>query len=66
MKKNQSIKLLDCTLRDGGYYNNWNFDVKKANKYLKSSYSANIDVIELGFKFFEKNKNYGPYAFFFS
>ena len=19
--------FLDCTLRDGGYYNNWNFDV---------------------------------------
>ena len=21
----QNIKLLDCTLRDGGYYNRWDF-----------------------------------------
>jgi 4-hydroxy 2-oxovalerate aldolase len=63
MLKTQNLKLLDCTLRDGGYYNNWNFDIKKANKYLKSSYSANIDIIELGFKFLEKNQNYGPFAF---
>ena len=25
MNKNK-INLLDCTLRDGGYYNNWFFD----------------------------------------
>ena len=23
--KNKRTKLLDCTLRDGGYVNNWNF-----------------------------------------
>ena len=23
---NNKIKILDCTLRDGGYYNNWDFD----------------------------------------
>ena len=61
--KNPNLKILDCTLRDGGYYNNWNFDIKNAYKYLKSSYSANIDIIEIGFKFFEKNKNYGSFAF---
>ena len=22
---NRNLKILDCTLRDGGYYNNWNF-----------------------------------------
>ena len=26
---NKDIKILDCTLRDGGYYNNWNFEFKK-------------------------------------
>ncbi len=29
MKDN--IKILDCTLRDGGYYNNWDFK-KKTSK----------------------------------
>ena len=23
-----STNMLDCTLRDGGYYNNWDFSVK--------------------------------------
>lgn len=29
--KNYEVKLLDCTLRDGGYVNNWNwgYDVAK-------------------------------------
>ena len=27
MKKNE-LKILDCTLRDGGYYNNWYFQSK--------------------------------------
>ena len=32
MKK---INLLDCTLRDGGYYNNWDFSTDLINDYLK-------------------------------
>ena len=24
----KKINLLDCTLRDGGYYNNWDFSEK--------------------------------------
>ena len=29
------MKILDCTLRDGGYYTNWDFDDKLVNDYLK-------------------------------
>ena len=29
------VKLLDCTLRDGGYYNNWFFEKELINEYLK-------------------------------
>ena len=28
------IKLLDCTLRDGGYYNNWDFSKELVDDYL--------------------------------
>ena len=28
------IKILDCTLRDGGYYNNWDFSNDLVNDYL--------------------------------
>ena len=30
------INIIDCTLRDGGYYNNWNFSNNLVNDYLKS------------------------------
>jgi len=59
----RNIKLLDCTLRDGGYYNNWKFNINDANKYLKQVYSSGIDVVEVGFNFFENNPNYGKFAF---
>ena len=45
------IKILDCTLRDGGYYNNWDFDLDLVNRYLKSTIKASIDIIEIGFPF---------------
>ena len=28
------IKLLDCTLRNGGYYNSWDFDKYESTKNL--------------------------------
>ena len=57
------LKFLDCTLRDGGYYNNWKFKIKDANKYLKQIYRAGVDVVEVGFYFFDKNSKYGKFAY---
>ena len=59
MKK---IKVLDCTCRDGGYYNLWNFKIDQINKYLLFCSKAKIDIIEIGFVF-PKDKNYGPFAY---
>ena len=30
-----SLKLLDCTLRDGGYYNNWDFDLQLIQEHIE-------------------------------
>ena len=48
--------ILDCTLRDGGYYNNWDFDSEVVNKYLAAMASANIDYVELGLRNFPQKK----------
>lgn len=48
MDKN-SIQLLDCTLRDGGYINNWKFGEKTALNIIKKLICANIDIVEIGF-----------------
>ncbi|MRU15677.1 aldolase [Roseovarius sp. A21] len=45
------MKLLDCTFRDGGYYNAWDFSPALISEYLLAMKAAQIDVVELGFRF---------------
>lgn len=43
------IHLLDCTLRDGGYVNDWNFGLNTTISVIERLVEANMDVIEVGF-----------------
>lgn len=45
----KNIKLLDCTLRDGGYVNDWEFGHNNMLSILERLVSANVDIIEIGF-----------------
>ena len=40
------MKILDCTLRDGGYYTNWDFDSKIVDVYIQAMNVLPIDYIE--------------------
>jgi len=53
-------KLLDCTLRDGGYYNNWDFSLKLAQDYLNAISKSGICYVELGFRSLKKQNYKGP------
>jgi 3-deoxy-D-manno-octulosonate cytidylyltransferase len=44
-----NIKILDCTLRDGGYINNWRFSQFQISKIISALEKSNIDIIELGY-----------------
>lgn len=44
-----NIKILDCTLRDGGYVNNWGFGEIAIKRIISKLSNANIDIIECGF-----------------
>lgn len=44
-----NIKVLDCTLRDGGYINEWQFGAHKAKQIINLLDKSNIDYIETGF-----------------
>jgi len=44
------MRLLDCTLRDGGYYNRWDFPTDLSRRYVRGLVAAGIDTIELGFR----------------
>ena len=55
--------LLDCTLRDGGYYNAWDFPEDMVQKYLDAIHAADVDVVEIGFRSLSNSGFKGPYAF---
>ena len=57
------MKLLDCTLRDGGYQNLWNFNNQFVNDYIKLMNESKIDLVEFGFRFSNYDLKYGKYAF---
>ena len=46
MKK---VNVLDCTLRDGGYINNWEFGQKIIKGIIDNLIESKIDIIECGF-----------------
>ncbi|EJB6606621.1 aldolase catalytic domain-containing protein [Campylobacter lari] len=44
-----TLEILDCSLRDGGYINNWNFKEDVIKDIIAKLVNANIDLIEIGF-----------------
>lgn len=55
--------LLDCTLRDGGYYNAWDFHPALVQSYLAAMQVAGVDVVELGFRSLKTNGFKGAFAY---
>ena len=45
----KQYRLLDCTLRDGGYLNDWNFGRDTITTIFERLVSAGVDFIEVGF-----------------
>ncbi|MDF2927805.1 MAG: Isopropylmalate/homocitrate/citramalate synthase [Anaerospora sp.] len=43
------LKLLDCTLRDGGFINDWEFSHDSMISIFERLVSSGVDVIEVGF-----------------
>jgi len=43
------VNILDCTLRDGGYINDWSFKDEHTLKILKALSNSKIDIIECGY-----------------
>ncbi len=43
------VSLLDCTLRDGGFLNDWNFGNSSILNIFRRLVKSNVDIIEVGF-----------------
>ena len=50
MKMEINCKLLDCTLRDGGYYTSWDFDTALIDTYTRCMGLLPVDYIEVGYR----------------
>lgn len=44
-----NIQILDCTLRDGGYVNDFDFGNRNIKRIIKKLQEARIDIVECGF-----------------
>lgn len=44
-----AIQVLDCTLRDGGYCNRWQFGFENIKKIISGLIEADVEIIECGF-----------------
>jgi 4-hydroxy 2-oxovalerate aldolase len=58
-----NINILDCTLRDGGYYNNWCFPRPLVEDYLTAAFKSGINLVEIGLRTLKKDGFKGPYAY---
>jgi len=46
----ENIEMIDCTIRDGGYLNNWEFTDEEVLECYKSVSNAGYKYFEIGFK----------------
>ncbi len=57
------MKILDCTLRDGGYYTQWDFDKPVVDQYIKALNHLPIDYIEVGYRSTLQTGYFGKYFY---
>ena len=56
-------KLLDCTLRDGGYYTHWDFPDPVVSVYTRCMNRLPIEYIEVGYRSIDKGDYLGEYFY---
>ena len=62
----KEIKVMDCTIRDGGLMNKWQFDVPLVKGVYEGLVEAGVDYMEIGYlsseKYFSRDE-VGPWKF---
>lgn len=56
------IKLLDCTIRDGGHLNGWNFTKECVKASYFAAIEAGADIFEIGYRFENPKSDWGDFA----
>lgn len=66
MVRKDAHKILDCTIRDGGLVNNWDFSVEFVQNLYKGLSEAGVAYMEMGYKNSAKllkSEDSGPWRF---
>lgn len=46
----KDLQIIDCTIRDGGYYTQWDFDDDVVDAYLSSMEHLPVSYLEIGYR----------------
>ncbi len=57
------FEILDCTLRDGGYYTNWDFDHNLVTSYYEAFNHLPVDYLEIGYRSNPMKEYLGEYFY---
>ena len=57
------IQVLDCTLRDGGYYTNWDFEEVLIKNYFVAMELLPVSYVEIGYRSLVNDDYKGEYNF---
>lgn len=57
------MQILDCTLRDGGYYTDWDFDEALVDTYFSSFNELPVDYLEIGYRSIPLKGYFGQYFY---
>lgn len=57
------MKILDCTMRDGGYVNNWNFTKEQARECYAAARDSGLSYCEIGFRRTPAESSFGPWYY---
>jgi 4-hydroxy 2-oxovalerate aldolase len=58
-----NIKILDCTLRDGGYYTEWDFSKDLVTTYFQSFNNLPVEYLEIGYRSNPMKEYLGEYFY---
>lgn len=57
------VKILDCTLRDGGYYTNWDFSKRLTRTYFSAMNDLPVEYLEIGYRSVPLKEYLGEYFY---
>lgn len=65
-KPTKKTEILDCSIRDGGYINNWRFESELVRESYRALSKSGVDYVEVGFRSSERHfdrADYGRWKF---